>query len=229
MSDHDAAESATAAPTARTRVRRHPERAAYDRETVLSILDEGLICHLGFVVDGAPFVMPTMYARHQDVVYIHGSPASRMLQTAGGPADVCLTVTLLDGLVLARAAFTHSMNFRSVVMVGRAGLVTDPAEKLTAFEALVEHVCRGRWADVRHPNPKELATTTVLRLPLDEVSAKVRTGGPKDAEADLGLPIWAGQLPLRVRPAGAVPDDLVADGVPTPAYAASYTRPGWEE
>jgi nitroimidazol reductase NimA-like FMN-containing flavoprotein (pyridoxamine 5'-phosphate oxidase superfamily) len=170
-----------------------------------------------------------MYARHGDVVYVHGSPASRMLRTAGGPGEVCLTVTLLDGLVLARSVFAHSMNFRSVVLVGSALTVTDPAEKMTAFEALVEHVCRGRWADARHPDEKELAATTVLRLPLDEVSAKVRTGGPKDAEADLGLPVWAGQLPLRVRPLGPVPEEPVPDGVPTPAYATGYTRPGWKD
>jgi nitroimidazol reductase NimA-like FMN-containing flavoprotein (pyridoxamine 5'-phosphate oxidase superfamily) len=215
------------ASTARTKVRRHPERGRYDRETVRAILDEGLICHLGFVVDGAPFVMPTMYARHGDVVYVHGSPASRMLRTASGPAEVCLTVTLLDGLVMARSVFHHSMNFRSAVVVGRAREVVDPAEKMVAFEALVEHVCRGRWADARHPTAKELATTLVLALPLDEASAKVRTGGPIDAQADLDLPVWAGQLPLRVRPLPPVADDQLPDGVDVPAYAAGYTRPGW--
>src|SRR5690349_13483155 len=140
------------APTPRTKIRRHPERGTYDRETVHSILDEGLICHLGFVVDGTPFVMPTMYARHEDVIYVHGSPVSRMLKAAGSGADVCLTVTILDGLVLARSVFTHSMNFRSVVVVGRAEEVTDPDEKMLASEALTEHVCRGRWADARHPS-----------------------------------------------------------------------------
>jgi nitroimidazol reductase NimA-like FMN-containing flavoprotein (pyridoxamine 5'-phosphate oxidase superfamily) len=196
---------------------------------VRSILDEGLICHLGFVVDGTPFVMPTMYARRGEVVYVHGSPASRMLRAAAGPADVCLTVTLLDGLVLARAAFAHSMNFRSVVVLGRADEVVDPAEKMLATEALVEHVCRGRWADVRHPNEKELATTTILRLSLDEASAKVRTGGPKDAEADLCLPVWAGHVPLAVRPRRPVPDDGLTGTAAAPAYATGYTRPGWTD
>jgi uncharacterized protein len=214
-----------AGPMPRTKVRRHPERASYDCEAVHAILDEGLICHLGFVVDGTPFVMPTMYARSGDVVYVHGSPASRMLRSAAGPADVCLTVTLLDGLVLARSVFSHSMNFRSVVVVGRAREVTDPAEKMAAFEALVEHVCRGRWADARHPSPKELATTFVLALPLDEASAKIRTGGPLDSEADLGLAVWAGQVPLRVRPLPPVADGAAAPDAP--AYAAAYWRPGW--
>jgi hypothetical protein len=217
------------ATTSRTKVRRHPERGTYDRETVLAILDEGLICHLGFVADDSPYVMPTMYARRDDVVYIHGSPASRMLRTAAGPADICLTVTLLDGLVLARSVFSHSMNFRSVVVLGRAEEVTDVEEKMLASEALVEHVCRGRWADARHPNEKELATTVILRLRLDEVSAKVRTGGPKDAEADLDLPVWAGHVPLAVRPLAPVPHEGMAAEATPPAYARGYTRPGWTD
>jgi nitroimidazol reductase NimA-like FMN-containing flavoprotein (pyridoxamine 5'-phosphate oxidase superfamily) len=220
---------APSAPSARTRVRRHPERAQYDREAVLAILDEGLVCHLGFVVDGAPFVMPTMYARRGDVIYVHGSPASRMLTTAAGPADVCLTVTLLDGLVMARAAFSHSMNYRSAVVVGQAVEVTDPEEKLMASEALVEHVCAGRWAEARHPNRKELAATLVLRLDLEEVSAKVREGGPKDTEDDLGLPVWAGEVPLRTRPQPPVRHPDVREDVETPGYAIAYTRPGWTD
>jgi len=217
------------APTPRTKIRRHPERGTYEAETVRSILDEGLICHLGFVVDGTPYVMPTMYARHGDVVYVHGSPASRMLRTAAGPADVCLTVTLLDGLVLARSVFSHSMNYRSVVVLGRAEVVDDPAEQLLASEALVEHVCRGRWADARHPSARELATTLILRLPLDEASAKARTGGPKDAEADLDLPVWAGHLPLAVRPLAPVADERTGSETPPPAYATGYSRPGWTD
>jgi nitroimidazol reductase NimA-like FMN-containing flavoprotein (pyridoxamine 5'-phosphate oxidase superfamily) len=217
----------TPPPSRRTRIRRHPERASYEQETVRAILDEGLVCHLGFVVDGTPFVMPTMYGRHGEVVYLHGSPASRMLGSAAAAVDVCLTVTLLDGLVLARSAFSHSMNFRSVVVVGRAVEVTDPDEKQVAFEALVEHVCAGRWADARRPSPRELATTLVLRLRLDEASAKVRTGGPRDSEEDLGLPVWAGEVPLRVRPLPPVAHEGVPDGVAAPAYAAAYTRPGW--
>lgn len=220
---------AGARPTSRTKVRRHPERGRYDRETVRAILDEGLICHLGFVVDGMPFVMPTMYARDGDVVYVHGSPASRMLRAAAGPADVCLTVTLLDGLVLARTAFDHSMNYRSVVVVGRAEEVTDPAMKQAASRALVEHVCRGRWADARHPNRKELNATTILRLSLEEASAKVRAGGPRDGDADMDLPVWAGEVPLRVRALPPVADERLVDGVSTPGYAASYTRLGWTD
>lgn len=216
------------APSARSRVRRHAERARYELETVLAILDEGLVCHLGFVVDGAPFVMPTMYARRGDVIYIHGSPASRMLGAAASPTDVCLTVTLLDGLVLARAAFSHSMNYRSVVVLGRAHEVDDPVEKMTAFEALIEHVCRGRWADARPPSPKELGATRVLRLGLDEASAKVREGGPKDSEDDLGLPIWAGELPLRVRPRPARSHKEMESGLDIPDYVAGYNRPGWD-
>ena len=214
--------------SARTKIRRHPERAVYDRETAYSILDEGLVCHLGFVVDGTPFVMPTMYARSGDVLYVHGSPASRMLRTVAGGAEVCLTVTLLDGLVMARSVFSHSMNYRSVVVVGRAEEVTDPAEKMAASEALVEHVCRGRWAEARHPSKKELATTTVLRLPIDEVSTKLRTGGPKDAEPDLALPVWAGEIPFRTVPKAPVRHEAVPEGVPAPGYATGYTRPGWD-
>jgi nitroimidazol reductase NimA-like FMN-containing flavoprotein (pyridoxamine 5'-phosphate oxidase superfamily) len=213
--------------TERTRVRRHPERAVSDREVALAILDEALICHLGFVDDGIPYVIPTMYARQGDVVYIHGSPASRMLTRAAGGLEVCLTVTLLDGLVLARAAFSHSMNYRSVVILGRAVEVTGADEKTAAFEALIEHVCRGRWADARHPNPKELKTTKVLRLDLAEMSTKVRAGGPKDAETDLALPVWAGVIPLRVRPGVAVPDEGPQPDLPMPAYSSNYSRPGW--
>lgn len=213
--------------SARTKVRRHPERAVYDRETAYSILDEALVCHLGFVADGTPFVMPTMYARSGDLLYVHGSPASRMLRSAAGGAEVCLTVTLLDGLVLARSVFSHSMNYRSVVVMGRAEEVTDPGEKMAASEALVEHVCRGRWADARHPSEKELATTIVLRLRLDEVSTKVRSGGPKDSGPDLAMPVWAGEVPLRTVPRSPIPHEAVPDGMAVPAYAAMYARPGW--
>jgi len=194
---------------------------------VHAILDEGLVCHLGLVVDGAPFVMPTMYARRGDVLYVHGSPASRMLRTAAGPVDICLTVTLLDGLVMARSVFGHSMNYRSAVVLGRAVEVTDAAEKMAAFEALVEHVCAGRWADARHPSRTELAATLVLRLDLDEVSAKVRAGGPRDVEDDLALPVWAGEVPLLTRPLPPVVHPDVPPGVATPGYATTYTRPGW--
>jgi uncharacterized protein len=210
----------------RTRVRRHPERAEHDREVAVAILDEALVCHLGFVDGGVPYVIPTMYARRGDVLYVHGSPASRMLTRAASGLDVCLTVTLLDGLVLARAAFSHSMNYRSVMVLGRAVEVTDTEEKMTAFEALVEHVCMGRWTDARHPNPKELKTTKVLRLNLAEMSTKIRTGGPRDQEPDLALAVWAGVIPLRVRPGPGIPDERLP-GLPTPAYASGYSRLGW--
>jgi len=210
----------------RTRVRRHPERADYDRQAALAVLDEALVCHLGLVDGGVPYVIPTMYARQGDVLYVHGSPASRMLRTAASGLEVCLTVTLVDGLVLARAAFSHSTNYRAVGVLGRAVEVTDPEEKMAAFEALVEHVCRGRWADARRPEPKELNATKVLRLDLTEMSTKVRAGGPRDQEADLGLPVWAGVIPLRVLRGAAIPDGAAAD-LTTPAYVFEYSRPGW--
>ena len=211
-------------PVSRTRVRRHPERARYDRETLLSILDEGLVCHLGFVDEEVPYVIPTMYARSGDTLYVHGAPASRMLRRAREGADVCLTVTLLDGLVLARSVFGHSMNYRSAIVLGRAVEVNDPAEKMLASQALVEHVCRGRWADARHPSDKELAATVIVKLDLTEASAKVRSGGPSDQEEDRSLPVWAGQIPLRTRASTPVSE---SEEVPPPAYAERYTRPGW--
>lgn len=219
----------TAPASPRMRVRRHPERASYERDTVMAILDEGLICHLGFVDDATPYVVPTMYARSGDVIYVHGAPASRMLRSAGGGQEVCLTVTLLDGLVLSRSAFNHSMNYRSVVVLGRAQPVTDLDERMRAFEALVEHVVRGRWSDTRRPTRKELLATTVLRLRLGEVSAKIRTGGPKDDEDDLALPHWAGELPLKVCALAPVPHEALVAGTPTPGYASAYTRPGWTD
>jgi nitroimidazol reductase NimA-like FMN-containing flavoprotein (pyridoxamine 5'-phosphate oxidase superfamily) len=211
--------------SARVKVRRHPERASYERQAILDILDEGLICHLGLVEGGSPICVPTMYARLGDAIYIHGSPASRMLRTArDGGTDVCLTVTLLDGLVMARSAFKHSMNYRSAMVLGKAVEVSDPAEKMIAFEALLEHVCRGRWADIRPPSKKELKATLVLRLPLAEASAKIRSGGPVDDADDLDLPAWAGEIPLRVTPREPLP----AGDRPLPAYAGRYTRPGWD-
>ena len=214
-------------PSARTRVRRHPERAQYDRDSVRAILDEALVCHLGFVHDGVPFVIPTMYARAGDSLYIHGSPASRMLRTAAAGVDVCLTVTLLDGLVLARSVFNHSLNYRSVVVLGRAREVADAAEKMVAARALVEHVCPGRWEEARPPSAKELAATVVLKLDLGEASAKVRTGGPKDHEDDMALPVWAGEVPLQTRAKEPVSHPDLPPGVGVPAYASGYRRPGW--
>jgi nitroimidazol reductase NimA-like FMN-containing flavoprotein (pyridoxamine 5'-phosphate oxidase superfamily) len=207
-----------------TRVRRHPERARYDRETVDQVLDEGLICHLGFVAGGRPFVIPTIHARVGDVVYLHGSPASRMLGTLKEGVDVCLTVTIIDGLVLARSAFSSSMNYRSAVVLGRATEVTDDGEKQRAFEAIVEHVARGRWADCRWPTPKEATATTIVRLPLEEFSAKVRTGPPKDPEEDLDLPIWAGVVPLGLATAAPLDSPDLMPGPVPPEYAVRYRR-----
>jgi nitroimidazol reductase NimA-like FMN-containing flavoprotein (pyridoxamine 5'-phosphate oxidase superfamily) len=197
------------------RVRRHPERGQYDRESIDAILDEALICHAGFVVDGQPYVIPTIHARSGDVLYLHGSTASRMLRTLGEGVDMCVTVTLLDGLVLARSVYNHSMNYRSVVVLGRARDVTGAAEKLAALEAIVEHVVPGRWADARLPTRKELKATSVLALGLGEASAKVRTGPPGDFDEDLELPIWAGVIPLGLV-AGAA--ESATNGLPLPRY-----------
>jgi uncharacterized protein len=209
-------------PTTRTTVKRHPERGDYDRDVIDAILDEALMCHLGFVVDGQPFVIPTIHARDGDVLYIHGSPGSRMLRTAKTGVDICVTATLLDGLVLARSVYNHSMNYRSVVVLGRAHEVTDLDEKLRAMQCVVEHVVKGRWNDARQPNEGELKGTTILSLPLDEASAKIRSGPPVDDEDDLALPVWAGIVPLRLEPS----EPTAADGVdgPPPPYASAYGR-----
>ena len=214
--------------TNRTRVRRLSERGAYDRPAIDAILDEALVCHVGFVCEGQPYVIPTIHVRHEDRIIIHGSPASRMLRALVGGAPACITVTLLDGLVLARSAFHHSMNYRSVVILGRAREVTDPDEKRTAFRALVEHVIPGRWGDAREPSPSETAGTTVLAFGLDECSAKVRTGPPVDDEEDYGMPIWAGVLPLVLSPRPPVDDPRLSPGIVTPDYVAVYRRPGAE-
>jgi nitroimidazol reductase NimA-like FMN-containing flavoprotein (pyridoxamine 5'-phosphate oxidase superfamily) len=211
-------------PTQRTQVKRLPDRGAYDSETVFRILDEGLICHVGFSVDGQPYVIPTGFARVEDTLYIHGSAASRMLRTLAEGVQVCVTVTLLDGLVLARSAFHHSMNYRSVVMLGRATLVSDPAEKIKALEAFTEHIVRGRWNDVRLPTESELKATTVLALPLAEVSAKIRKGPPKDDAEDYELPIWAGVVPLTIAPAAPIDDPRLKAGLEPPGYAKKYLR-----
>jgi len=209
----------------RTTIRRLPKRAAYDRVTIDAILDEALHCHLGFAVDGQPYVIPTIHARVADRLYVHGSAASRMLRRLAGAVPACLTVTLVDGLVLARSAFHHSMNYRSVVVLGTAQAVVEPAEKLAALHAIVEHVVPGRWDEVRPPNERELKATSVLCLPLAEASAKVRTGGPLDDEEDLTLPCWAGVLPFRAVPGTPVADEHVAPGTPPPACVTGYRRP----
>jgi uncharacterized protein len=211
-------------PTQRTQVKRLPQRGEYDRQTIYDILDEGLICQVGFVVDGQPFVIPTAYGRVGDRLYIHGSPASRMLRTLKEGISVCLTVTLLDGLVLARSAFHHSMNYRSVVVLGQATLVEDADEKLEALKAFTEHVMRDRWAEVRPPTRQELAGTLVLALPLNEASAKMRSGAPIDDEADYALPVWAGELPLRVTPLSPIADPRLATDVELPEHIQNYYR-----
>jgi len=211
--------------TQRSQIKRLPQRGEYDRQAIYQILDEGLICQVGFVVEGQPFVIPTAYGRVDDRLYIHGSPASRMLRTLKEGIEVCLTVTLLDGLVLARSAFHHSMNYRSVVVFGQATLVDDANEKLEALKAFTEHVMPGRWAEVRLPNRQELSGTLVLALPLTEASAKVRSGAPVDDEADYALPVWAGELPLRVTTLEPVADPRLAADITPPAYVQNYRRP----
>jgi nitroimidazol reductase NimA-like FMN-containing flavoprotein (pyridoxamine 5'-phosphate oxidase superfamily) len=183
-------------PSERTRIRREPQRGVYDRGTIDAILDEGLVCHLGFVGEGQPYVIPTLYARLGDEVLVHGSSASRMLRALGEGVDCCLTVTLVDGIVLARSIFNHSINYRSVVVLGRAAPVVESGEKLRALEAFSERLLPGRWAEVRPPTATELKATAILRLSLDEASAKVRGGPPEDDEADYALPVWAGVIPL---------------------------------
>ncbi|MGB2606245.1 MAG: pyridoxamine 5'-phosphate oxidase family protein [Candidatus Sulfotelmatobacter sp.] len=211
-------------PTPRTRLVREAERAVYDREAAYRILDEGFLCHVGFVVDGQPFVIPTSYGRKGDTLLIHGSAASRMLRQLKESVPVCITVTLLDGLVLARSIFNHSMNYRSVVVLGKATLVDDPAEKLEALRLLSEHIIPGRWADSRQPNERELKATAVLRVPIDEFSAKVRSGPAIDDEEDYSFPTWAGVVPLEMI-AGAPVGDLRLDpSREVPAYAKHYTR-----
>lgn len=205
--------SATIPVTDRTRLRRLPKRGHYDRDTVHAILDEALVCHVGFVVDGAPVVIPTIHWREEETLYVHGSAASRMLRSLKEGLDACVTVTLLDGLVLARSAFHHSMNYRSVVVFGKAREVTGE-EKVRALDGLVEHVVRGRSADVRPANELELRATTVLALPLEEASAKIRTGGPLDDEEDYALPVWAGVVPLRLTRGAPLVDERVTVGLP---------------
>lgn len=211
-------------PTDRASVRRLPQRGSYDRALVYQILDEGFVCHVGFVADGQPFVIPTAYGRVGDTLYLHGAKASRMLKALAAGAQACVTVTLVDGLVLARSAFHHSMNYRSVVVFGRASAVEDPREKLDAMRAFSEHLIPGRWSEVRQPNERELAATLVLALPLAEVSAKVRAGAPVDDEEDLTLPVWAGELPLRLVAREPVRDPLVNGETPPSDSVAAYAR-----
>ena len=211
-------------PTTRTRLVREADRAVYDRDASYKILDEGFLCHVGFVVDGQPFVIPTSYGRRDDALYLHGSSASRMLRQMKEGVPVCVTVTLLDGLVLARSIFNHSMNYRSVVVLGKATLVDDPAEKLEALRLLSEHVIPGRWADSRQPNERELKATSVLRLPIEEFSAKVRQGPVVDDESDYSFPTWAGVVPLDIVTGVPLDDARLLPGQKVPDYARNYSR-----
>ena len=210
--------------TERTRVKRLPNRGAYDRETIYAILDAGFICHVGYVLDGQPYVIPTGYARIGDELYIHGSSASRMLRNLAQGVDVCVTVTLVDGLVLARSAFHHSINYRSVVVLGKAALVEDAAEKEKALEVFTEHVIPGRWPEIRWPNELELKATSVLKLPIEEASAKIRTGDPKDDEEDYAMDIWAGVLPLSVVPGEPIDDSRLVNETEPPDHVLKYAR-----
>lgn len=210
--------------TQRSQIKRLPQRGQYEHEVIYQILDEGLVCHVGFAVDGQPFVIPTAYGRVGDRLYIHGSPASRMLRSLQGGIEVCVTVTLLDGLVLARSAFHHSMNYRSVVIFGTAMTVEDADQKLEALRAFTEHVVPGRWAEVRPPSRQEFAGTLVLSLPLAEASAKVRTGPPSDDEADYSLPLWAGVVPLKLVAATPIADPRLQQEITSPSYVQNYTR-----
>jgi nitroimidazol reductase NimA-like FMN-containing flavoprotein (pyridoxamine 5'-phosphate oxidase superfamily) len=215
--------------TARTTLHRKPERAFYDRETLEQILDEGLYCHVGFVIDGQPYVIPTVHARVGSRLYIHGSAASRMLRSIGKGIPACVTVTLLDGLVLARSVFHHSMNYRSAVILGTATEVSEPEEKLAALRSIVEHVMPGRFEDARRPSPQELTATTVLRMPIEEASAKIRTGPPIDDKEDYQLLYWAGEIPIRLELGLPVPDPRLVSNAPLPEYIARYCRTSGEK
>jgi len=210
--------------TGRTRLDRHPERGSHDRETIHRILDEALVCHVGFTVDGQPYVIPASYGRVGEALYLHGAAASRMVCALERGVPACLTVTLLDGIVLARSAVRHSVNYRSVVVLGQATPVVDPAEKLMALRAITEHVIQGRWDDVRAPSKGELAATKVVRLAITEASAKIRAGPPDDDVRDLGRPVWAGVVPLELLPGAPVPDASTDPESSVPEYAKAYSR-----
>jgi nitroimidazol reductase NimA-like FMN-containing flavoprotein (pyridoxamine 5'-phosphate oxidase superfamily) len=211
-------------PTPRTRLVREADRAVYDRDAVYRILDEGFLCHVGFAVDGQPFVIPTSYGRKDDCLFIHGSAASRMLRQMKEGVPVCVTVTLLDGLVLARSIFNHSMNYRSVVVLGKATLVDDPVEKIEVLRLLSEHIIPGRWADSRQPNERELKATSVLRVPIEEFSAKVRSGPVVDDEEDYSFPTWTGVVPLEMKVGEPVGDARMDASLTVPGYLRPYSR-----
>ena len=217
-------EQSTSLQSPRTTVKRLAKRGEYSRETINAIIDEALICHVGIVVDGSPVVIPTIHTRIGETLYFHGSAASRMLRSLRDGIDACVTVTLLDGLVMARSAFHHSMNYRSVVVLGKGREVVEREEKLRVLDALVEHVCTGRVRDVRPPNETELRQTLVIAMPLTEASAKIRSGPPVDDEEDYALPVWAGVIPLAVTPSAPIDDERLAAGLTVPEYAARYQR-----
>jgi uncharacterized protein len=223
---HSHSPSPTPPASDRVRLRRKRERGSHDRRVIDAVLDEALIAHLGIVEDGQPFVIPTLHARRGDLVYCHGSVASRTLRMLAAGAPVCLTVSLLDGLVLARSAMHHSANYRSAMLVGQASCVEDPEEKRAAFEAIVEHIVPGRWGEVRAPTDNELAATSVLAIPIEEASAKVRTGPPQDDEQDYALGAWAGVIPLATEAGPPTPDPLLRAGIEPPSYVSAYRRPG---
>lgn len=213
-------------PSPRTTVRRLPERGSHDRDLAYAIVDEALVCHVGFVTDHGPAVIPMLHARDGDTLLLHGSPANRLLRAASHGIDICATITLIDGLVLARSVFHHSANYRCVVAYGRAHQIADLDQRRAALDRIVEAIVPGRSADARPPNDKELRGTTVLALPLDELSVKHRPGGPSDEEEDYDLPIWAGVIPMTVTPGAPVPDPAMpGDHPPAPTYATNYTRP----
>jgi nitroimidazol reductase NimA-like FMN-containing flavoprotein (pyridoxamine 5'-phosphate oxidase superfamily) len=212
-------------PTTRTRVKRLSKRASYDRDAIYSILDTVLVCHVGFAIDSQPYVIPTLHVRIADRLYIHGSAASRMLGAAAEGTPLAVTVTHIDGLVLARSAFHHSVNYRSVVILGAATLVTDRAEKFAVMKGLIDHVAPGRWDHIRHPNEKELAVTSVLSIPIVEASAKIRSGDPIDDEPDYALPVWAGQIAFTMKTLTPVADARLDASTPIPAHVMEYLLP----
>jgi uncharacterized protein len=210
--------------TERTQIRRIPTRGFYDAETIYPILDEGFLAHVGFAVEGQPFVIPTLYGREDDKLYLHGSAASRMMRQLDSGIPASVAVTLVDGFVLARSAFHHSMNYRSVVAFGTARKIDDPGRKANGLRAISEHLIAGRWRDVRSPTEKELKATTVLEFSIEEASAKIRTGGPNDDEEDYALGVWAGVLPLKLEAAEPIADPRLTEGISTPQYALHYRR-----
>ena len=208
----------------RNRIQRLPKRGHYDRETVYRILDEALICHVGFVEKGQPYVIPTNFARMDDTIVLHGAKASRLLKRIEAGHPICVEATIVDGLVLARAVFHHSMNYRSVVLFGKGRLLEEEQEKLAALKAITNHLIPGRWAEVRPPNRKEMNATRVVSIKITDASAKVRVGAPIDEQDDYALPVWAGVLPLQEAPLSPVRDEILAEDIPVPEYIQQYSR-----